>query len=91
MRSCAALCVLLLCSAAVQGLQNQVEDEWDALDAPTKELYSSEANDLSAPQLASKSREKEAEEATPVRQAPSSHTETCSPLEETMLRDILLE
>lgn len=65
----AVLCLLLLCIFLLQGSATEVEDEWDALDAPTKELYEDEASNKPAPVLASEGREKEAAEAIPVRQA----------------------
>ena len=75
MKLCIVLYALLLCTTATQGLQSHVEDEWDALDEPTKELYKDKAHGLSAPELASESREREADEAVPVRQALPSHSE----------------
>ena len=67
MRAFIVFCTFLLCTTTTQGLQSHVEDEWDALDAPTKELYQDETHGLSAPQLASNGRENEADEAVPVR------------------------
>ncbi len=65
----AIFCVFVLCGASIQALPTEVEDEWDALDAPTKEIYEDAASDLVAPKLTSVESQKEPAQAAPVRQA----------------------
>lgn len=61
---------VLLVSAAVeraQGISPEVEDEWDALDSPTKELYRDETKNTPAAEFSSVGKHKETEQAHAVR------------------------
>ena len=59
---------LLSSSALIDGLPTEAEDEWDALDTPTKEAYLDEGNGLSAPEVIPQGRPgTEATDVTPLR------------------------
>ena len=48
---CILVTALLVPLTIIKGLPTEAEDEWDALDAPTKETYLDEGLGLSAPEL----------------------------------------